>query len=148
MAKKKGNETAAEVYAELEAKQAGPAKATSSADREAEELEQAESAELVRLRRELEIAQTKLAEATRPRRRALDPDDPSLDEPVLKVPEGKYLRGKGPAKGETLEVHTYRELGIHPDDITDEDTRINPKTGGIVRSTFIKKTSGNLIEHK
>lgn len=147
MAKKKGNETAAEVYAELEAAQAGEAKATSMADREAEDIERAESAEIAELRRQLEEAQSKLAQATAPKRTPLDPDDKTLDEPVLNLPEGKHLRGKGPAKGDTLEVHTYRELGIHPDDL-DEDQKINPKTGQIIKSTFIKKTSGNLIEHK
>ena len=42
-------------------------------------------------------------------------------------------------------VATYRELGVHPDDL-DDGLLVNPDTGAIIKCKFIKKPSGNLIE--
>lgn len=76
----------------------------------------------------------------KPEARPLGPKDKRLDEPV--IPEAPNVRGSTDKK---IAVHTYRELGVHPDDL-DDGVNINPETGGITRSKFIKRTSGNLIE--
>jgi hypothetical protein len=129
MAKKKGDEdagqTAADTYAEL------------AATVPAQSAEQQRIAEL-----EAALAATKAQlEATVPAAKPATPldEDPRLDEPVLaKNPKSKL-------KGETNAVHTFRELGVHPDDL-DDSVKVNPETGQIVKSKFIKPTSGNLIE--
>jgi hypothetical protein len=120
------NMSAEDVYAELAAKTAEP----SEQDARIAELE----AKLAAAERALQ----QTVPAADPRR-PLD-DDPRLDEPVLD--KAVTMRGD---KNRPVEVHTYRELGIHPDDL-DDGVKVNPETGQIVKSRFIKKTSGNLVE--
>lgn len=148
MAKKKGSaskpqssgaETAEQVYAELASQGA-----TRNVSEDVGSDDSGRDAEIVRLREELEQARLRLLDAQTTKRRALDPDDESLDERVLPT---ETVKGRGGKDAPPIDVHTYRELGIHPDDL-DEGPRVNPKTGGIIRSTFIKRSSGNLIEHK
>jgi hypothetical protein len=128
MAKKKGEDgqSAADTYAEL---------AVAVPEQSAEQQRIAElEAALAETRRQLEATVPADKPAT-----PLDEKDARLDEPVLaKNPKSKL-------KGETNAVHTYRELGVHPDDL-DDGVKTNPETGQIVKSKFIKSTSGNLIE--
>jgi hypothetical protein len=119
--------SAADVYAELAANSAAP----SAQDERIAELE----AKLAEANRALQ----QRVPADDPRT-PLDSEDPRLDEPVLD--RAVAMRGD---KNRPVEVHTYRELGVHPDDL-DADVKTNPETGQIVKSRFIKKTSGNLIE--
>jgi hypothetical protein len=124
-----GTETAEEVYAELAAKAAAPTE---------------QDARIAELEAKLAAAERALQQsvpAAEPRT-PLDPDDLSLDEPVLGRDAEITMRGD---KNRPVKVHSYRELGVHPDDL-DDNVKVNPETGQIVRSRFIKKTSGNLIE--
>lgn len=121
------NMSSEEVYAELAAKSAE----VSPQDARIAELE----ARLASAERALA---NKIPE--RSTRTPLDPDDPRLDEPV--IAGNPTLRGD-PSK--PVKIHTYRELGVHPDDL-DEGMLVNPETGQVVKCLFIKPGSGNLIE--
>lgn len=123
------NMSAEDVYAELAAQGKGTT----------ETPEQAELAELRRINQQLRQQLEQQVPVPEPKRE-LDPDDKSLDKPVL----AKKPKSKIPGEGANA-IHTYRELGVHPDDL-DAGVNVNPETGQIVRSKFIKPTSGNLIE--
>lgn len=166
MAKKKGSETAAEVYAELADQGKGvvnkvepeisisisgdatrfmtdAGEAMSPDARRIAELE----AKLRRAEERLQSSGTTTGEATNLRPITFDPNDtdPKLDEPVL-GPGITHIRGKtgiGAAGGE-IRVPTWRELRVHPRDVDE-----GPKYDGDGRRLpcrFIKQATGNLVE--
>lgn len=130
-------QTAAEVYAELASQGVGVTPPSVAAENDTAEVARADQMNLA-LRQQIADLQAELE--AKSGKRVLDPNDPRLDEPVMiKAPRSKI------EKGEENMVHTYRELGVHPDDL-DEGIVLNPETNQIVKCKFIKQPSGNFIE--